>query len=193
MSVASWLSGTVEVEVNETKKGEKIMSYENAPATKMLATNCAACGRPLVDAISVETGMGPDCREKHGYNQEVSEEARAEANKLVHEIAVAQDGVRVTQNIVRLQALGFDALAARIVKRTRPIVIEAVDLLTLAVASPYSETFIEDVRHVPGRRWDNETKRNTIPTSSRAALWAALKRSYSGCTAIGPKGAFVIV
>jgi hypothetical protein len=43
------------------------MSYENAPATQMLATFCACCARPLLDAVSVETGVGPECRKKHGY------------------------------------------------------------------------------------------------------------------------------
>lgn len=43
------------------------MSYENAPATKMLATHCACCARPLVDAESVELGIGPDCRKRHGF------------------------------------------------------------------------------------------------------------------------------
>lgn len=43
------------------------MSYENAPATILLATHCACCGRPLVDAASVETGIGPDCRKRHGF------------------------------------------------------------------------------------------------------------------------------
>lgn len=41
--------------------------YEQAPATQMLATQCAACARPLLDAESVEAGMGPDCRRKHGF------------------------------------------------------------------------------------------------------------------------------
>lgn len=42
-------------------------NYENAPATILLATTCACCGRPLVDAASVEAGIGPDCRRKYGY------------------------------------------------------------------------------------------------------------------------------
>lgn len=41
--------------------------YENAPATQLLASYCACCSRPLVDSISVEAGIGPVCREKHGY------------------------------------------------------------------------------------------------------------------------------
>lgn len=44
------------------------MSYETAPATIMLATQCACCRRPLVDAVSIETGMGPVCRKRHGFN-----------------------------------------------------------------------------------------------------------------------------
>lgn len=43
------------------------MSYETAPATLLLATHCACCARPLVDATSVETGVGPECRKRHGY------------------------------------------------------------------------------------------------------------------------------
>lgn len=43
------------------------MSYETAPATIMLATFCACCSRPLVDAVSVEAGVGPECRKRHGY------------------------------------------------------------------------------------------------------------------------------
>ncbi len=45
------------------------MTYENAPATKLIAVECACCGRPLLDAVSVETGMGPHCRKKHGFSK----------------------------------------------------------------------------------------------------------------------------
>ena len=38
------------------------MSYENAPATMLVATHCCVCNRPLVDADSVEMGIGPTCR-----------------------------------------------------------------------------------------------------------------------------------
>ena len=34
--------------------------YTQAPATLMLATNCVCCGRALVDAVSVELGIGPE-------------------------------------------------------------------------------------------------------------------------------------
>lgn len=46
-----------------------IASYEDAPATKLIAVNCACCARPLLDAISVENGMGAVCRRKHGFTK----------------------------------------------------------------------------------------------------------------------------
>ena len=40
--------------------------YETAPATLLVATHCACCARPLVDAVSVERGCGPDCSRRYG-------------------------------------------------------------------------------------------------------------------------------
>lgn len=49
------------------------MGYEEAPATEMMASHCLLCGRPLVDAVSVETGIGPVCREKYGYGADLGD------------------------------------------------------------------------------------------------------------------------
>lgn len=38
--------------------------WENALSTKLLATHCVFCGRPLRDPQSVERGWGPECGEK---------------------------------------------------------------------------------------------------------------------------------
>ena len=40
--------------------------YEDAPSTAMVDVGCPCCGRALIDADSVETGMGPVCRKRHG-------------------------------------------------------------------------------------------------------------------------------
>lgn len=95
-------------------------NYESAPATKLLATACACCGRPLVDVVSVETGIGPECRKKFSVDVITDEAARVEANKLVH--AVARKGVSKTvcrETCAKLVTLGFAVLAARILKRFR--------------------------------------------------------------------------
>jgi len=109
------------------------MSYETAPATLMLATRCACCSRPLCDAISVETGVGPECRRKHGFNDAQGEpdwcaalvlldghvstadmhaaamagegeyDARAVANLLVHRIA-CRSSARVDGAVLAMTA-----------------------------------------------------------------------------------------
>lgn len=116
-------------------------TYENAPATKLLATNCACCGRALVDAVSVETGVGPDCREMHGYAEaqgdadwaradrfldgavmldETQQTPREAVNILVHR--VARSAKTIDKNFAAaifnaIDALGFSVLAERIAKR----------------------------------------------------------------------------
>jgi len=166
-------------------------SYENAPATVMLATSCACCSRPLVDAKSIETGMGPVCRRKHGFNIPVTEEARTAANRLVHEIAVDQTGPRVLANIQALKALGFDVLAGRIEERLLTVDI-TVEGDTLLVKAPYSDTFLQGSFGLPGRHWDKARKVTVVAASAKPALWSLLRRAYPGLTGRGPKGLFQI-
>lgn len=94
------------------------MGYENARSTQLLATHCICCGRPLRDPISVETGVGPICRQRHGYTSQGDEDTRAACSKLIH--AAAQKGlsaVKVYAFADKIQALGFTGVADRV--RTR--------------------------------------------------------------------------
>lgn len=166
-------------------------SYELAPATAIIAVYCACCSRPLLDAKSVETGMGPHCRAKHGYSHECTEEQRIEANRLVHGIAVAQSGDAVNVAIAKLFALGFEKLADRIAKRLGAVTL-TIEGDRYVLKAPYNERAVNVMRNVPGRRWDREAKVNTFPISSRAALWTALSDCYAGSIAKGPKGFFTI-
>lgn len=167
------------------------MSYESAPQTTMLATHCAACGRPLCDSVSVETGMGPHCRAKHGYEIDVPPDVRAAANLLVHKIAVAQDGPSVPVYVNCLRDLGFDVLADRITQRVASIEI-TVDGDRLVVSTPYCPDSVAMARRIPGRRWDADRKVNTFPATARQAVWAMLKACFAGHTGNGPKGLFEV-
>jgi hypothetical protein len=164
--------------------------YEMAPATLMLATHCACCGRALLDSVSVETGVGPECRRKHGYNVDVDPDARAEANQLVHDIAVQQDGIEVARAAERLRVLGFVKLAGVVLKRCAPIRISYDGEGYVVVHSPYSEQATHAFRAIPGRRWDAEAKANVFPHYARAFVFRALLRAYPGQLAVGPKGVF---
>lgn len=185
------------------------MSYENAPATKMVATHCACCELPLVDAKSVECGVGPVCRKKHGFDIEVSEDARKEANKLVYGIALQRTGPEVIVALKRLFELGFTQLVLAILKRIATVRIAITDDAhphgagRLAVVAPYSEHAVAVLKGIPGRRWFDPKKQtnpdafkgwekaNTFPMESKAALWDALQKLYPGATGVGPKGPFI--
>lgn len=199
------------------------MDYTNSPACELVASSCACCGRPLVDAVSVEAGVGPECREKHGFDEPqgapnwaafgealsdlnstafVNEafavavaalDARKVANMLVYRIAAEQSGADVNAYTNAIAWLGFSKLAERIAKRVAAVKITETADGFIAVRGPYSERAIVELRRVPGRVWDKAAKVNRFPVESRGHLWAALRRAYPGATATGPKGVFVIV
>jgi uncharacterized Zn finger protein (UPF0148 family) len=165
-------------------------AYENAPGTQLLATHCAACGRPLLDAQSVEIGMGPDCRKRFGYGTETTPELRAAANRLIHRIAVRQAGLDVARAADELRALGFPALAQRVLERVTSVRITEAGPQTLRVAAPYLEAAIPAWRQLG--RWDRDAKAYLVPLTARAALWRLLRAYYAGHLAHGPRGAFMI-
>lgn len=192
-------------------------NYEAAPSTQMLASHCAVCSRPLRDVISVEIGMGPDCREKHGYAELdlATPDAQAEGNKIVHAIAVTrrQDPETLAQGLARLRALGFTRLAERIEFRGKDapapeIITILVEEYTLPAATfngrtypaksgylvttPYVETAVEAWRRIPGRVFVREAKANFVPATSVAELRALLRAHYAGATCVGPNGTTVI-
>lgn len=204
-------------------------TYENAPATRILATHCACCGRALLDAVSVEAGIGPDCRAKYGYGMfDVDpgpegwtkaaaalggasgvakidalsdawyadggspEAARRAANLLVHAIASESQAVRRGPCVVAIAHLGFVKLARKLGERAGAILIDEKDGL-LRIKAPYSPTFNETIRGVPGQRWNPADKVRTVPPSAREALWMALKAAFPvGTPVFGRLGAGVL-
>lgn len=145
---------------------QQSLGYENAPATMMLATHCVCCGRALVDAVSVECGMGETCRTKHGFydatpltpvtkgpfgvgTPEVdgavgtavdSNNLRRAANVLVHFAAANQRTTAAVLAGWRVRQLGFDRLSTAILRRNAAIEITVADGW-LWLRCPYSEEF----------------------------------------------------
>lgn len=179
-------------------------SYENSPACRLLATHCVACGRPLVDATSVERGMGPDCRKKYMVAPVADDQGRTRANFLVWEMALLISAVagedtldqvaRVTvaNNLHELRAIGYDILANKLEAQWVQIKITEGPDGTYAVKAPYSEEVVADMRRIRGRRWDGRNKVNTFPVSARGPLWTLLIKHYPGFAGMGPKGSFVV-
>ena len=169
------------------------MDYTSAPATQLVATACAVCCRPLLDALAVEAGIGPVCRETYGYHVTVDPAARAEANRLVYMLAA--QACDVPSTLVRLAVLGFQTLAERIAQNIVTVRIEPSTRFGfdgLAVTTPFDPEALKAFRAIPGRRFDVAAKVWVVPTEQRAAVWALLRRHFAGALAVGPKGLFQI-
>lgn len=183
------------------------MSYEQAPATIMLATHCVCCGRPLVDSVSVEAGIGPECRKKHGFQEPqrapdwskvvltspipMEGTPQEMCNKLVWLAARKPSTKDLCRMVDTIRALGFDRLAKCLAKRTADAVV-TVENGHIHVKCAYNETFVAEGRHIPGRRWDGPSKTTIFPQTAREQLWGVLKRSFPGGVLDTPKGMVVL-
>lgn len=176
--------------------------YEAAPATALVATECAACGRALLDAASLAAGMGPDCRARllRGWKG-LPEDVREEANRLIYAVAAKSMGPAVGEQVTRLRALGFDALCDRMEKRLVKVTIVLLPGETvLHVTVPFDAALNEGLSGVPGRRWasipggEDGEKGNLVPNVARSirVLHEVLATHLPGRLARSPKGVFVI-
>ncbi len=179
--------------------------YTQAPATRLLATNCVCCGRQLLDACSVELGIGPECRNGI-FPEGVDECDRKLANEQVFQAALAAQTGKVQEVIDRANAirkLGFPELADKVaqrfvngverVERNADITI-CEENGNLIVTTPYrrgkADEFIAAWRAIPGRWFDRKRGANVVPVAAKAALWTLLRTYFPGKWGKGPKGAF---
>lgn len=179
-------------------------AYEFAPATKMLATSCAVCGRPLVDALSVERGVGPDCFRKYGLDDVagLDEASRSAANRCVYEIALwrsqvlgAPEAKEVATNIDIVRRLGFEQLHATLVERLVEVVLRQVDERTLALSTPYDAGFVAMLKSTTRTyRFDFDEKEWLMPSDqpTKDAAWLAVRTFFGGKLFRGPRGVSAI-
>lgn len=183
--------------------------YTAAPAVELLATHCCLCNRPLLDADSVERGIGPTCARKAGVDDvahapdwtrvrailtpldvTVPDDARRAANALVHRVGRDPHGADVPRYVEAIEALGYLRLAATLAEHLVPArahVAREGDRLVVSAEVPatHFDGLVVALRAVPGRRWDRDRKVNVVPVASKRALWEALTRAL-------PRGALVI-
>ena len=178
------------------------MSYENATATKLLATKCCCCGRPHVDSISVELGIGPESR--NGTRGGISKSAQEACNRLTHHASLLAtqgniEGVREVSEEVK--KLGLIELAEKINKRfVNAERLSKIQITqngnVLSVKTPFKRSLGEDFkiawREIPGRRWNSKNKTNDVPVESKRELWNLLTRFFPGEYGRGPQGVFKI-
>lgn len=160
------------------------MNYEDTEACKLLATHCAVCARPLVDAKSVELGIGPVCRDKYGFDLDMPEEVRKEANQIVYHIAADQKGEHIPQLAKQLANLGFEKLADRILERIARVRIDYTeDKSHFIVVMPGFSGMGAAMRNAgcPGK-FDMETKTWKIKRTPfmRKTLWVFFRQNFGG-------------
>lgn len=151
--------------------------YQNAPATTLLAVYCACCGTILGDAKSIEIGMGPHCRAKHGFRKadlepdwisviasvkaaldadpELTmdldvEDARVTANRITHRIATLQVGPAVPYLVLALARLGFTKLSDRIGKRVGQVTVVTREDGSREFYSPFVDGIAYELRRIGG-------------------------------------------
>ena len=179
--------------------------YTQAPATHLLATNCVCCGRPLVDACSVELGIGPECRNGI-FPEGIDDCDRKIANEHVHKAAIAaqKGNVETVLELSELiRELGFIDLANKVQRRFKNgaakaqrkadiVIIEDGD--DLLVKTPFrrgdKDAFVEAWRKIPGRRYDRAKRLNRVPKDAKAGLWDLLRTFFPNKWGKGPKGVF---
>lgn len=169
------------------------MSYEDAKSTKMLATHCFACRRPLRDSMSVEIGMGPVCRGKAGYDEVgCTLEQRQRANALIHKVALNQtDKAVIKQCCVELMALKFRGVAEVVASRLGVTVKDGPEgRFTLRV--PFTWDWVRESGSIPGKHYNRKTKAETYPNEQKGRVYAALVKHFPGVVGMGPKGFFVV-
>jgi len=177
------------------------MGYENATATKIMATHCCCCGKPLVDAKSVEIGIGPVCRKRYGFDMDVSEDARKRANKIIYDLALAVSQGSVTlesmEQCAELNALGFPLIAAIFLYNGASISVETGEFggePVYFVRTPYHDGY----RYDSWTKTRTKTKKTVVETSkkkvfhwvhpqdqyNRERIWNALVKHFNGQVAL---------
>lgn len=162
-------------------------SYLNAPATELLATECAVCGRALVDAKSVESGIGPECRKKHGFEADVTEEQRVAANRAVYAIACDRKSVQVPALVIQIHNAGLTKLSRILTRRLGGVEVSHVDNCYV-VKTDYNASFVAQAREIGGR-WSASDKAWKFSESTRRDLWRVLKGVFHGKPLVGTRAA----
>ena len=172
------------------------MSYENATATKMMATRCANCGRPLLDADSVNSGLGPECRRKLMVMVDGGEN-RDEANRLIYAVAMDQNNTNITRDSINaLVDLGYINVAMALGKRFAGVCIWTHGEY-LYIKTGFNPEYNAAIKRIRGRFNPEAIKEAGIPAkcwsvhkSQKGNLWNILCDVMSGTIGIGPKGMF---
>lgn len=169
-----------------------------SPIFKFLRCHCRVCRSPLIDAVSIEMGLGPGCRVYGSHlSVGVSPSVKRRANLLLRHVAGQWFTYRSVPDaeIAELVVLGFQGLVRQVLDATSVIWIQGRvfsnhwrpgygrEAPRLCVRTPYRPEAVVDLRSIPERAWDSTLGVNVFPFESRGArraVWAWLRRWFPG-------------
>lgn len=174
------------------------MGYEQAPATRLVATRCGFCGRPLRDAESLKAGIGPVCRERIGYERQLAPIVRDRVNQLIYDVAALQilpeARPEIAKALFELESYGFDILVEAMCARLGLVHVLEVGTSILVktpsfyMTDPDMHQKVVGAWRMIGATWNREHKANMVRGGSKPMAWDLLKKFYGGRWLVGPKG-----
>lgn len=182
---------------------------KSSAAYRMLATRCAVCARNLRDPVSVELGIGPDCRKAYAFTGEgLSSAAYERARVLVFQLALeASAKAIVPANVLiaadELREIGLSKLADVLVDRNARIRVKPHGADAVLVSFPYSMAASFEIGRLGGTVVRDDSRPSpkdgrgafvgyAVPVANRNAVWSVLRRHFVGLLGVGPRGPFVV-
>lgn len=186
----------------------------------LFATHCLCCGRPLVDAISVETGVGPVCRQRYEYDRHTNREDQLIANRLIHEAALNDTpDKRLLEIAEDLDTLNYKGVATKIRDRfvQNPVAHHRIAFTITREPAIFGrgqrahtmEAFVIKNTWMPGFEGSLTTEIDwrdralvrddadeiigwAVKPRAKKALWKVLSIYFEGEVGVGPKGPFMV-
>ncbi len=178
-----------------------------------VCSNCAHCGMPLTDSVSIERGLGPICSAK-GYLEEPTNPDEMQAMIDLAEYPALVEflvkkykplGVRGLMNgLTKICSLNrrspvhsacTDAIDSLGYTKLASLLRESIAVIELKHQSPtvfhlwvkkseWHPAWSYDLRRIAGAYFSRQEKGWMIPKAEKPALWALMLRHYEGLCAI---------
>ena len=178
-----------------------------------VCSNCAHCGMPLTDSVSIERGLGPICSAK-GYLEEPTNPDEMQAMIDLAEYPALVEflvkkykplGVRGLMNGLTkicslnrrspvhsactdaIDSLGYVKLASLLRESIAVIELKHHDASTFHLwvkKSEWHPAWSYDLRRIPGAYFSKQQKGWMVPKQEKPALWALMLKHYEGLCAI---------
>ena len=170
------------------------IGYEQLPATKMLASHCLYCAKPLEQPHSIERGAGDICAEKYMV---FTPSASVDPDALAKALAAAPEKMRLAVQ----EAIGVDPREAVQAEQREQAIAALVG--EAVQRNPSLEEAMKRVNHLAGSHWFRGTEDAPLYIGSAIEIAGALgfervqekltERYIEGVDRGGPPGGFPVV